>query len=118
MNKRLLAALLVVATTTLVASGTATADPSGPNVRDFTTYDCDSGDSVLINTGPATNAGRVAWAVNSTSIFVVKYFAVTDGVDTFVFFENGNGVEDLITCTTPGRPGDTLVAKGFFTPGK
>jgi hypothetical protein len=26
------------------------------------------------------------------------------------------GQTDLTTCTTPGRPGDTFVTKGFFTP--
>ena len=85
-------------------------------MRDLTTYTCDNGISLLVNTGTATNAAHAAWDVNSTTVFVVSYFAVTDGVDTFVFFADAKGLTGLVTCTTPGRPGDTLVAKGFFTP--
>ncbi len=59
----------------------------------------------------------MAWVVDATTVFVVKYTAVTDGTDTFVFFDSTQGdITGLVTCTTPGRPGDTFIAKGFFTP--
>ena len=114
--KALLAALVVVATGTLVVSGTALADPNGPNVRGVATYSCSNGATVDMESGPRFNQGRVAWVVDGTAVFVVKYVAVTDGIDTFVFFDSTHGRTDLTTCTTPRRPGDTFVTKGFFTP--
>jgi hypothetical protein len=114
-KRRLLAALLVPATAFLV-SGTALADPNGPNVRGVATYTCDNGDTVDMGSGPRFNQGRVAWVADGTAVFVVKYAAVTDGIDTFVFFDSTQDQTDLTTCTTPGRPGDTFVTKGYFTP--
>jgi hypothetical protein len=115
MIKGLLAALVIAATVGL-ASGTALADPNGPNVRGVATYTCDNGSTVDMESGPQFNNGRVAWVANSTMVFVIKYVAVTDGIDTFVFFDSTKGRTDLTTCTTPGRPGDTFVTKGYFTP--
>jgi hypothetical protein len=115
MTRRLLAVLTIVATAGL-ASGTALADPNGPNVRGPATYTCDNGSTLEMESGPQFNQGRVAWVVDATTVFVVKYIAVTDGIDTFVFFDSTQGRTDLTTCTTPGRPGDTFVTKGYFTP--
>ena len=108
-------AMVVMGLCVLAVSGTASADPNGPNVRGVFDWNCD-GQIVRMEAGPAGNNGRVAWVVNSTSALVVKYTAVTDGVDTFVFFDSTHGdTTGLVTCTTPGRPGDTFIAKGFFT---
>ena len=112
--KRGLAGVLIVAA--LALSGTAAADPNGPNVRGISEWNCD-GHIVRMESGPFRNNGRVAWVADGTSIFVVQSLAVTDGTDTFVFFDSTHGdTSGLVTCTTPGRPGDTFVAKGFFTP--
>jgi hypothetical protein len=100
----------------LVIGGTALADPNGPNVRGVFTYTCDNGRTVDMEAGPQLNQGRVSWDVNTTTVFVVKYVAVTDGVDTFVFLDSTHGRTDLTTCTTPGRPGDTFIIKGWFSP--
>ena len=111
----LAAALLGIAL--LAVSPIASADPNGPNVRGVFDWSCD-GQSVQMEAGPFHNNGRVAWVAGSTSVFVVEYTAVTDGTDTFVFFDITHGdTTGLVTCTTPGRPGDTFVAKGYFTPG-
>ena len=116
MKKGLLAALVIAATGALGVSGMASADPNGPNVRGLATYTCDNGRTVDMESGPQFNQGRVPWVVDETTVFVVKYTAVTDGVDTFVFFDSTQGRTDLTTCTTPGRPGDTFITKGYFTP--
>jgi hypothetical protein len=111
-----LPAALLVAGACLATSNTVLADPGGPNTRGVATYSCDNGQTVDMESGPARNSGRVGWVVDATTMFVVKYIAVTDGVDTFVFFDTTNGATDLTTCTTPGRPGDTFITEGFFTP--
>ena len=115
MKRRLAGAVLFV-TALFALSSTAAADPNGPNVRGVFDWNCD-GQAVRMETGPFRNNGRVAWVVDSTTVFVVKYTAVTDGTDTFVFFDSTHGdTAGLVTCTTPGRPGDTFITKGFFTP--
>jgi hypothetical protein len=110
------AVVLIVGSCAFVLSSAASADPSGPNVRGVATFACDDGRTVDMNVGPEANRGLVAWVVDSSSVFVVAYTAVTDGVDTFVFLDHTQGLDGLTTCTTPGRPGDTFVTKGFFTP--
>jgi hypothetical protein len=115
--KSLSAALLIVAMSTFIPVGTALADPGGPNLQEPHTYTCDGGLTLEINPGTATNFGRVGWAIDSSSVFRLTYFAVTDFTTfTFVFFDQAQGVTNLITCTSPVGPGDTFVAKGFITP--
>ena len=116
MTRGMLRSLLVIAVCGLAVAGTALADPNGPNVRGVDTWTCDNGQTVQMESGPFGNNGRVAWVVDASTVWVVKYTAVTDGVDTFVFFDKTKGETGLVTCTTPGRPGDTFVTKGFFTP--
>jgi hypothetical protein len=112
----MLCASLVVAICGFAVSATALADPNGPNVRGVATWTCDNGQTVQMESGPFRNAGGVAWVVDETTVFVVKYTAVTHGVDTFVVFDATHGQTGLVTCTTPGRPGETFIGKGFLTP--
>ena len=94
--------------------GRALADPGGPNLQGPLVYTCDNGSSYPINPGTATNRARAGWVIDATTVYVVAYFAVTDGVDTFVFFDQAKGLGNLVTCRAP-IPGATFVAKGFFT---
>ncbi len=116
MSAKGLSAAMFVAGAFLATASTALADPGGPNTRGVATYTCDNGQTVDMESGPVRNSGRVGWVVDDTTMFVVKYIAVSDGGDPFVFFDTTNGATDLTTCTTPGRPGDTFITKGFFTP--
>jgi hypothetical protein len=77
---------------------------------------CGNDAKVSINPGTATNRARVGWVNDTTSMFVVSYFAVNFGSDTFVFFDQAPGLMNLITCTAPAGPDATFVARGFFTP--
>jgi hypothetical protein len=115
MMRGLLAALLV-ATSMVALSGTALADPGGPNLQLRGTMVCDNGVSVEVNPGTATNRGSPVWLVDSTSVFIAAYAAVTDNETfTFVFWDRMDGVKDLTTCT---RHVDdvTFIAKGYFAP--
>ena len=108
-------ATLTVAFAVAVAP-TALADPSGPNVQENLTLTCD-GQTVVTNGGTVTNASHQAFVVGSESIFVVNYFAVTIGADTFVLVDAAPGLngQNLITCTTTVRD-EFVVLRGFFTP--
>jgi hypothetical protein len=92
------------------------ADPGGPNLQQPIALTCTGGLHVDVNPGTATNQGRVAWAINSNSVFVTAYLAFTDGTDTFVLFDSKPGLKNLITCTGDAGGGFTVVATGFFTP--
>jgi hypothetical protein len=116
MKRGLLAALLCVATSVFVLAGPALADPGGPNLQGQLTLVCDNGVSMVINPGTATNQGRVAWAVDSTSVFVASYFAVVDGDFIHVFFDHAFGRKNLTACTEDLGGGAMFVATGFFTP--
>ena len=115
MKKGLLPALLVV-TSVFALCGTALADPGGPNLQLPGTMVCDNGVTVVVNPGTATNRGSPAWVVDSTSVFIAAYAAVTDDATfTFVFWDRMNGVRDLTTCTRD--VGDvSFIATGYFTP--
>jgi hypothetical protein len=63
-----------------------------------------------------TNRGRVAWAIDSTSVFVTSYLAFTGGTETVVLFDSRPALKNLITCTGDVRGGFTVIAVGFFTP--
>jgi len=77
---------------------------------------CDNGVSVVVNPGTATNRGSPAWVVDSTTVFIAAYVAVTDNETfTFVFWDRMNGVSGLTTCTR--NVGDvTFISMGYFTP--
>jgi hypothetical protein len=109
----LVAALFVVA---LVCAAPATADPGGPNLQTQLTLVCDNGMSVPINPGTATNHGRVAWAVDSKTVFIAAYYAVVDGDFIHVFFDTKPGVTNLTSCTEDLGGGAMFVSRGFFTP--
>lgn len=92
------------------------ADPGGPNLQQPITLMCPDMPPVNVNPGTLTNRGRVAWAIDSTSVFVTAYLAFTDGTDTFVLFDSKQGLRNLITCTGDAGGGFTVIATGFFTP--
>jgi hypothetical protein len=77
---------------------------------------CTGGLHVDVNPGTLTNQGRVAWAIDSTSVFVTASLAFTDGVDTFVLYDSKRGLKNLITCTGDAGGGFTVIATGFLTP--
>jgi hypothetical protein len=93
------------------------ADPGGPNLQEPIALTCTGGHPpVTVNPGTVTNQGRVAWVVDSNSVFVTAYLAFIDGTDTFVLFDSKPGLKNLITCTGDAGGGFTVVATGFFTP--
>jgi hypothetical protein len=117
MKRGLLAALVTVVLSGSVLCGTALADPGGPNLQPGElTFVCDNGDSVTLNPGTATNQGRVGWVKDSTAVFVLAYYAVTDGDFIHVFFDIRHGVGDLLTCSADIGGGAMFVARGFLTP--
>jgi hypothetical protein len=92
------------------------ADPGGPNLQQPITLRCEGLSApVMVNPGTMTNRGRVAWAIDSQSVFVTAYLAFTDTTGTVVLFDSKNGLKNLITCTGEGD-GFTVTAVGFFTP--
>ena len=114
--KRLLLTVSLLAAFSGFGLPAALADPGGPNLQQPVSLSCTGGLLVDINTGTLTNRGRVAWAINSTSVFVTAYLAFTDGTETFVLFDSKPGLNDLITCTGDAGGGFTVIATGFFTP--
>jgi hypothetical protein len=95
----------------------ALADPSGPNVNpENWTLTC-GGQTVIVNTGTLTNASHQSFVVTSTSIFVLNYFVVTIGSETFVLIDAAPGLnqQSLVTCTTTVH-GESVLLRGFFTP--
>lgn len=116
MKTLVLAASLLVAVSGFVLPGVALADPGGPNLQQPVSLTCTGGLHVDVNPGTVTNRGRVAWAVDSTSVFVTAYLAFTNGAETFVLFNSKPGLTNLITCTGDAGGGFTVIATGFFTP--
>jgi hypothetical protein len=92
------------------------ADPGGPNLQQPITLSCTGGLQIDVNPGTLTNRGRVAWAIDSTSVLVTAYLAFDDGTNTFVIFDSKRGLTNLVTCTGDAGGGFTVIAKGFFTP--
>jgi hypothetical protein len=115
MRRLLLAVLVILAVSAYVVSG-ASADPGGPNLQQPISLTCTGGLHVDVNPGTLTNQGRVAWAIDSTSVFVTASLAFTDGVDTFVLYDSKRGLKNLITCTGDAGGGFTVIATGFLTP--
>jgi hypothetical protein len=113
---RLVLTASLLALSMLVAPGAPLADPGGPNLQQPVSLTCTGGLHVDINPGTLTNQGRVAWAIDSTSVFVTAYLAFTNGTDTFVLFDSKAGLKNLITCTGDAGGGFTVIATGFFTP--
>jgi hypothetical protein len=116
MRGRLLAATLLVGVTTLCLVAPVGADPGGPNLQQPIALTCTGDLHVVVNPGTLTNQGRVAWAVDSTSVFVTASLAFSDGTDTFVLFDSKRGLTNVITCTGDAGGGFTVIATGFFTP--
>ena len=115
MRGKLLVACLLSAVAALFVGGPVVADPGGPNLQQPVALTCTGGARVTVNPGTLTNQGRVAWDVDSTSVFVTARLAFTDGTDTVVLFDSKKGLKNLITCTGDAGGGFTVIATGFFT---
>jgi hypothetical protein len=111
-----LTASLVAVLGALVVPAALLADPGGPNLQQPVSLTCTGGLHVDVNPGTLTNRGRVAWAIDSTSVFVTAYLAFTNGTQTDVLFDSKQGLTNLITCTGDAGGGFTVIAMGFFTP--
>ena len=117
MKRCLLAILLSMAVSGFVLFGTASADPGGPNLQQPISLTCTGGLHIVVNPGTSTNAGRVAWVIGSTSVFVTADLAITDSAgNTTVFFDSKKGLTTLITCSGDAGGGFTVTAIGFLTP--
>jgi hypothetical protein len=114
--KRLLLTVSVMATFGVCLPTGLQADPGGPNLQEPVLLTCTGGLQVEGNPGTLTNRGRVVWAVDSTSVFVDAYFAITDGTNTVVIYDSKKGLRNLITCTADLGGGFSAIATGFFTP--
>jgi hypothetical protein len=114
--KRLLLTASLLAVFSFGLPAALLADPGGPNLQQPISLTCTGGLDVDVNPGTLTNRGRVAWAIDSTSVFVTAYLAFTNGTETVVLFDSKPGLTNLITCTGDAGAGFTVIAKGFFTP--
>ncbi len=92
------------------------ADPGGPNLQQPVSLICPGMAPVDINPGTLTNRGRVAWAIDSTSVFVTASLAFSDGTNTTVLFDSKRGLKNLVICTGDAGGGFTVIVTGFFTP--
>jgi hypothetical protein len=116
LTRLFLTASLVAALSLLAAPAAVLADPGGPNLQAPVSLKCTGGISIDLNPGTLTNQGRVAWAIDSTSVFVTAYLAFTNGTETDVLFDSKPGLKNLITCTGDAGGGFSVIAVGFFTP--
>ncbi len=114
--KRLLLTVSLLAAFSVFGLPAALADPGGPNLQAPISLSCTDGTLVDVTPGTLTNRGRVAWAINSTSVFVTAYLAFTNGTQTVVLFDSKRGLKNLITCTGDAGGGFTVTSIGFFTP--
>ena len=114
--KRLLLTASLLAAFSFGLPAALLADPGGPNLQQPASLTCTGGLHVDVNPGTLTNRGRVAWAIDSTSVFVTAYLAFTNGTETDVLFDSKPGLTNLITCTGDVGGGFFVIAKGFFTP--
>jgi hypothetical protein len=114
--KRLLLTVSLLAALSFGLPAALLADPGGPNLAPPVSLTCTGGLHVDVGPGTLTNRGRLAWDVNSTSVFITAYLAFTNGTDTFVLFDSKPGLKNLITCTGDAGDGFTVVATGFLTP--
>jgi hypothetical protein len=114
--KKFLLTALVVATLGAGLPAALHADPGGPNLQQPVLLICTGGLQVEGNPGTLTNRGRVVWAIDSTSVFVDAYFAITDGTNTVVIYDSKQGLQNLVSCTADLGGGFTAIARGFFTP--
>lgn len=113
---RLFLTASLLALSMLVAPGALLADPGGPNLQQPVSLTCTGGLHVDVNPGTLTNRGRVAWAIDSTKVFVTAYLAFTNGTETDVLFDSKPGLKNLITCIGDAGGGFSVIAVGFFTP--
>jgi hypothetical protein len=114
--KRLLLTVSVMAFLSFGLPSALLADPGGPNLQQPVLLTCTGGLQINVNPGTLTNRGRVAWAIDSTSVLVTAYLAFNDGTDTFVIFDSKRGLTNLVNCTGDAGGGFTVIVKGFFTP--
>jgi len=105
-------AVLVLA---IALPSVAVADPSGPNVQDDVVVTCNNGKAFVGNGGTLTNQSHQAFAVDSTSIFVLSYLAFTVDGAKIVVFDSALRRTDLVTCMWTYGP-YPVEARGFFTP--
>ena len=116
MKRSLLIASLLAAFSAFGLSAGALADPGGPNLQQPVSLTCTGGLHVDVTPGTSTNRGRVAWAIDSNSIFVTASLLFTNGTETDVLFDSKPGLKNLVTCTGDAGGGFTVIATGFFTP--
>jgi hypothetical protein len=114
--KRLLLTVSMLAALSFGLPAALLADPGGPNLAPTTSLTCTGGLQFDVTPGTLTNRGRLAWDINSTSVFITTYLAFTNGTDTFVLFDSAPGLKNLITCTGDAGDGFTVIATGFLTP--
>jgi hypothetical protein len=115
-KRALLAVLAVLALATgAIFATAAVADPSH-NIQDPQTLACDNGMTIVVNPGTVTNRSHEAFVIDSTSIFVVNYFAFDDGSGTIVLFDTAQGLTGLITCSGDVGGVFTITVRGFLTP--
>jgi hypothetical protein len=114
--KRLLLTVSLMAFLSFGLPSALRADPGGPNLQQPVLLTCSDGLRVNVNPGTLTNRGRVAWAIDSTSVLVTAYLAFDDGTGPVVFFDSKRGLTNLVTCTGDAGGGFTITVKGFFTP--
>jgi hypothetical protein len=114
--KRFLLTASVLATLGMGLPAALQADPGGPNLQQPVLLTCTGGLQVEGNPGTLTNRGRVVWTIDSTSIFVDAYFAISDGTNTLVIYDSKQGLKNLISCTADLGGGVTAIARGFLTP--
>ena len=114
--KRLLLIVSLLAALSFGLPAALLADPGGPNLQQPITLTCTGDLPLVVNPGTLTNQGRVAWDVNSNSVFVTAYLAFTNGTVTEVLFDSKPGLKNLITCMGDAGGGFTVIAKGFLTP--
>ena len=80
--KRLLLTLSLMAFLGFGLPSVLLADPGCPNLQQPVLLTCSDGQRVNVNPGTLTNRGRVAWAIDSTSVLVTAYLAFDDGTNT------------------------------------
>src|SRR5206468_4062148 len=93
--KKLLLTASLLAALTFGLPAAPLADPGGPNVQQPVSLTCTGGLLVDVNPGTLTNRGRVAWAIDATSVFVTAYLAFTNGTETVVLFDSKPGLTNL-----------------------
>jgi len=109
-----LAALLAVATVSLVGAHAASADPSGSGALPPFHVSCTSGDSFLIAFGNIHNRSTQGFAATGTNIMIARELTI-DGMVAFDRAVDANS-GGYTTCTGTDSIGEEIVITGFITP--